>query len=122
MKILLDNCMDVRVKRLFPGHDVSHAREHGWKDLVNGRLIGAASAAGFAVLVTVDKNIRFQQHLSTLPLSVFELDVLLNRFRDIAPLATHVPAALEHTRRFAFVSLKPDGTIECLAERVAGGG
>ncbi len=111
----------MRLLREAGGHEVAHARDQGWKDLVNGRLIAAAAAAGFAVLVTVDKNIRFQQNLVTLPLSVFEVDVLLNRFRDIAPMAGHFPAALEQTRRFAFVSLKPDGTIECLAERAWAG-
>ncbi|MFZ4575980.1 MAG: hypothetical protein ACOYN0_16445 [Phycisphaerales bacterium] len=117
MKILLDNCMDIRVKRLLAGHEVAHARDQGWKDLVNGKLIAAAAAAGFAVLVTVDKSIRFQQNLGTLPLSVLEIDVILNRFRDIAPMAGHFPAALEHTRRFAFVSIRPDGAIECLVDR-----
>lgn len=121
MKILLDNCLDVRVRRLLPDHDISHARDQGWKDLVNGRLVGVAAAAGFAVMLTADKNIRFQQNLAALPLSVVELDVPRNRFRDIAPLAPHFPAALEQTRRFAFVSIKPDGTIECLAERASGG-
>ena len=40
--------------------------------------------------------------------------------RTIAALAPHFPAALERTARFRFVSIKPDGTIECLAERAAG--
>lgn len=121
MKILLDNCVDFRAKRLFPGHDVSHARNQGWKDLANGRLLAAAADAGFSVLVTIDKNIRFQQNLATLPLSVLEIDVFRNRLRDVEALVEHIPAAIENTRRFAFVSLKPDGTIECLAERASAG-
>ena len=112
--------MDVRIKRLFEGHEVSHTRDQGWKNLANGKLLSSAAAAGFSVMVTADKNIRHQQHLATLPLAVLELDLPRNRLRDIAPLARHLPAALEHTRRFAFVSIKPDGTIECLAGRVAG--
>ncbi len=113
--------MDVRVKRLFEGHDVSHTRDQGWTNLANGSLLTIAAAAGFVVMVTADKNIRHQQNLAALPLAVLELDLPRNRFRDIAPLASHLLAALEHARRFAFVSIKPDGTIECLVERVTTG-
>lgn len=113
--------MDVRVKRLFEGHDVAHTRNEGWKKLANGKLLTAAAAAGFGVMVTADKNIRHQQSLDALPLAVLELDLPRNRFQDIAPLAPYLSAALEHTRRIRFVSLKPDGTIECLSERMSGG-
>ena len=113
--------MDVRVKRLFEGHDVSHTRDQGWTNLANGNLLTTAAAAGFVVMVTADKNIRHQQNLAALPLAVLELDLPRNRFKDIAPLASHLLAALEHMHRFAFVSIKPDGTIECLAERVTTG-
>lgn len=121
MKILLDHCMDIRAKRLFDGHEVSHTRDLGWQNLSNGTLLSTAAAAGFLVMVTADKNIRHQQHLAALPLAVLELDLPRNRFKDIAPLAPHLPTALEHTRRFAFVSIKPDGTIEHLAERTPAG-
>ena len=121
MKILLDHCLDVRAKRLFEGHDISHTRDEGWKSLANGKLLSAAAAAGFVVMVTADKNIRYQQNLAALPLAVLELDLPRNRFQDIATLAPSFPAALENTRRFAFVSIKADGTIECLAERASGG-
>ena len=114
MKIFLDNCMDLRVERLFAGHEVSHARALGWRDLVNGRLIAAAAGAGFAVMVTVDKSIRHEQNLGALPLAILELGVPRNRFRDIALLAPHFSGALEQTKRFALVSIKPDGTIECI--------
>jgi hypothetical protein len=42
-----------------------NARLHGWEELENGDLIDAAETAGFDVLVTTDKNIRYQQNLKT---------------------------------------------------------
>lgn len=60
MKVLLDNCIDVRAVSLFAGHDAAHARDHGWTALSNGKLLVAAATAGFSVLVTVDKNLRCQ--------------------------------------------------------------
>ena len=69
----------------------------------------------------MDKNIRYQQNLARLPLAVIELDTVRSHIDELARFAPHIPAALEQARRFAFVSIKPDGTIECLAERVQGG-
>ena len=39
------------------------AIERGWDRLVNGELIAAAEAAGFELLLTTDKNMRYQQNL-----------------------------------------------------------
>jgi hypothetical protein len=46
------------------GHVVVEAIERGWDRLVNGELIAAAEAAGFELLLTTDKNIRYQQNLT----------------------------------------------------------
>jgi hypothetical protein len=40
------------------------AIERGWDRLVNGELIAVAEAAGFELLLTTDKNIRYQQNLT----------------------------------------------------------
>jgi hypothetical protein len=42
-----------------PAHDVSTADEMGWSELENGELLRAAEVAGFAVMITGDKNISF---------------------------------------------------------------
>ena len=39
------------------------AIDRGWDRLSNGDLIAAAEAAGFDVLLTTDKNLRYQQNL-----------------------------------------------------------
>ena len=38
--------------------------ERGWDRLVNGELIAAAEAEGFELLLTTDKNMRYQQNLT----------------------------------------------------------
>jgi hypothetical protein len=42
---------------------VVEAIERGWDRLLNGELIAAAEAAGFELLLTTDKNMRYQQNL-----------------------------------------------------------
>jgi PIN like domain len=61
--ILLDNNAPRGLVRALAGHAVTEARERGWATLKNGDLLNAAEAAGFDVLVTADKNIRYQQNL-----------------------------------------------------------
>jgi hypothetical protein len=45
------------------GHAVETAAQRGWDMLKNGELLEAAEEASFEVLVTPDKNIRYQQSL-----------------------------------------------------------
>src|SRR5215469_18304987 len=45
------------------GHIVIEARTRGWDRLSNGDLLVEAERAGFEVLVTADKNMRYQQNL-----------------------------------------------------------
>jgi hypothetical protein len=44
-------------------HTITEARERGWATLKNGDLLTVAEEAGFEVLVTSDKSIRYQQNL-----------------------------------------------------------
>jgi hypothetical protein len=45
----------------------------GWKGVSNGRLLREAEAHGFAVLVTTDKNMRYQNNLAGCRLAVVVL-------------------------------------------------
>lgn len=63
MLVLFDNGTPRRLAAFLTGHTVEEARLHGWEELSNGDLITAAEEAGFEVLVTTDKNIRYQQNL-----------------------------------------------------------
>jgi hypothetical protein len=40
------------------------AQERGWDTLSNGDLLEAAERAGIDVVVTADKNMRYQQNLA----------------------------------------------------------
>jgi hypothetical protein len=49
------------------------ARDRGWDRLSNGDLLEEAERAGFDVLVTADKNMRYQQNLSRRRIALFVL-------------------------------------------------
>jgi hypothetical protein len=65
MLVLFDNGTPRTLARyLIDHHTVTEARARGWEELENGKLLTEAEAAGFEVLVTTDRNLRYQQNLA----------------------------------------------------------
>ena len=99
MRLLIDECVDERLRLLFPGHDCQTARFARLAGLKNGRLLEAAEAAGFDVLITVDQNIPDQQNLAERRISLIILRGATNRLRDLEPLAPAAVSALRSIGR-----------------------
>ncbi len=95
MRLLIDECVNERLRLLFPGHDCQTARFASLAGLKNGRLLDAAEAAGFDILITVDRSIPDQQNLAGRKISMVILCGPTNRLRDLEPL---VPAAISALR------------------------
>jgi predicted nuclease of predicted toxin-antitoxin system len=91
MRILIDERIDERLRLLFPEHDCQTIRYAKLAGLKNGRLLDAAEAAGFEVLITVDQAIPDQQNLSGRQISIVILCAPTNRRRELAAM---VPSAL----------------------------
>ena len=65
MLVLFDNGTPRTIARyLIDRHTVTEARARGWDQLENGDLLVEAEKAGFEVLLTTDKNLRYQQNLT----------------------------------------------------------
>ena len=62
MKILLDHNVPVQIGPMIPEHDVFSARAMMWETLGNGELLQSAERDGFAVMVTADQGIYYQQN------------------------------------------------------------
>ena len=63
MRILFDQGTPLPIRRFLTGHEVSISSDLGWDRLRNGDLLIAAENAGYDVLLTTDKNLRYQQNL-----------------------------------------------------------
>jgi len=71
LRILFDKNIPVGLRRLLPDHEVRTIPELQWSpQLKNGELLRAAEEALFDVLVTADQNIRHQQNLTQMKLSL----------------------------------------------------
>lgn len=64
MLILFDHGTPAPLIPFLPGHIVTKAIARGWDKISNGELLKAAEAAGFDLLLTTDKRIRYQQNLT----------------------------------------------------------
>jgi hypothetical protein len=106
VKVLLDHGTPVPLRRALPGHDVSTAYELGWSTLLNGELLAAAEAAGFAAIVTTDKNIRHQQNLAGRRLGVLVLPT--TDWSQIRRNAARVAEALDGLNAGTLVELSFD--------------
>ena len=95
MRILLDECVDERLRHEFLNHDCQTARYAGLAGLKNGELLAAAEAAGFEVVVTVDQSISYQQNLTAQRVAILVLCARTNRLEHIRQL---IPAAVESLR------------------------
>jgi predicted nuclease of predicted toxin-antitoxin system len=92
MRILLDECLDQRLRHSFSGHECETARYAKLAGLKNGKLLVAAEASGFDVLITVDQSIPDQQNLTGLRIALLILCARTNMRRDLERL---VPDALK---------------------------
>jgi hypothetical protein len=64
MLILFDHGTPRGLIAALTGHNVITAQERGWDASDNGALLAAAEAAGFDLIVTTDRRIRYQQNLA----------------------------------------------------------
>ena len=99
MRLLLDHCVDRRLADHLARHDVRTAAQMGWEQLRNGELLTKAAAEGFDALLTTDANLRHQQNLGVLPLSVVVLRAPSNRLGDLVPMVPQLESALANLRR-----------------------
>ena len=98
MKILLDECIDRRLAKDITGHEVRTVPQMGWATSRNGELLTLAEK-DFAVFITVDRNLSFQQHLPRYNIAVIVLRARSNRLQDLRPLVPKLLEALPTAKR-----------------------
>ena len=91
MRVLLDEQLPRQLAPYLLGHDVRTVQQESWTGLTNGALLARAEDAGFAIFLTADQNLEFQQNLLKRRLGVVVLVAASNTLEDLLPL---VPAML----------------------------
>jgi hypothetical protein len=73
MHILFDQGVPRGLAASLQDHEVTEARRLRWERISNGELLKLAEGAGFDVLLTTDKNVRYQQNLAGRNISIVVL-------------------------------------------------
>lgn len=73
MRILFDQGVPRGLSASLSGHEVTEARHRKWERISNGELLTLAEGAGFDLLLTTDKNVRYQQNLTGRKISIVVL-------------------------------------------------
>lgn len=105
MKILIDECLPAELRETFAalGHECQTVRQAGFGSKKNGELLTLAESH-WDVLLTSDRNIKYQQNMTGRRVSILILRAKSNRMRDMLPLA---PACADALR-----SLQPGKVVE----------
>jgi hypothetical protein len=109
LRILFDKNVPYPLLRFLDEHDVRTVEELGWSRLVNGDLLRVAEGAGFAVMVTADQSIEYQQNLKGRKLALVVLSTNHIRVLEKHPkkLVAAVDAAHEGGYEFVRYDLPP---------------
>jgi len=73
MRILFDHGTPKGLSRMLQGHAITTAKTRGWEKLTNGALLQIAEQAGFDLLITTDKNLRYQQNITGRKIAILAL-------------------------------------------------
>ena len=83
MKILLDECVTKRLRQHLKEYEVFTVTEMRWNGLKNGKLLSQCVDKGFDIVLTVDKNMMFQQNLDKYFITIVVLDSLTSKIEEL---------------------------------------
>ena len=83
MKILLDECVTKRLKQHLKEFEVFTVTEMRWNGLKNGKLLSQCVDNNFDIVLTIDKNLMFQQNLDKYIITIAVLDSLTSKIDEL---------------------------------------
>jgi predicted nuclease of predicted toxin-antitoxin system len=107
VKVLLDECLPRYLKRALTGYDVQTVQDAGWAGQKNGELLALAETA-FAIFITSDQNLRYQQNLSDRTIAIIELPT--NTLSVVKILVPQILDALSTIKSGEYVQIKKTNT------------
>lgn len=83
MKILLDECITQRLLTHLSDFETTTVSKMGWSGVKNGKLMSLCVEHNFDILLTIDKNLIFQQNLDKYPISIVVLKAKNSKLEEI---------------------------------------
>ena len=104
MRVLFDQATPLPIRAHLDQHAVSTAFAEGWNTLKNGELLTVAEQAGFDVLLTTDKNLRYQQNLKDRKIAIVVLGV--QQWPQLSPHVQRVVEAVDAAVSGSYVEIE----------------
>jgi predicted nuclease of predicted toxin-antitoxin system len=101
--ILFDEGVPRQLRRLLGRDDITLVDERGWKGVKNGQLLQLAEENNFTVLITADRNLKYQQNLKGRKIAIVVLPY--NRRKDMPLLVPSISNALQNIQTGAYVEI-----------------
>jgi predicted nuclease of predicted toxin-antitoxin system len=101
VKVLLDEDLDHRLRKMLAPHDLFTVRYLGWAGLKNGELLSIAERNGVEVFLTGDQGLKYQQNLLRRQIAIVVLS------------ATNWPIVRQHVEKIlAAIALATPGSFQ----------
>jgi len=97
MKVLLDECITKKLKPYLIDLEVYTVFEMGWSGVKNGKLMSLCMLNHFDVLLTIDKNMMYQQNIDKHPISIVVLNSMTSKLEE---LKLFIPSFLKQIYHF----------------------
>jgi predicted nuclease of predicted toxin-antitoxin system len=97
VRILLDECVNPRVRQAFPDHEILTVIEAKWRTLPDTELIARAQGQ-FDVFVTIDRGFEFEHNLAKLTFGIVIVHVPKNRLESYQPIFPALLASVERVK------------------------
>jgi predicted nuclease of predicted toxin-antitoxin system len=100
MNLLLDENLPIKLKSYFSdNHSIKTVREMNWSGKKNGELLELMILQGFEALVTIDKNLNYQQNIRQFNILIIILNSPDNKLKTLEPYIKELELKLSRTLR-----------------------
>jgi hypothetical protein len=99
MKVLLDECITKRLKPHLSDFEVCTVAEMGWSGIKNGKLLSLCVSNHFDVLLTIDKNMMYQQNMEKYAITVAVLNSLTSKLEDLLLFIPSFSRQIQHLEK-----------------------
>ena len=97
MRILLDENLPVDLAAELVSHEVATVTGLGWQGIRNSELLRRVHRR-FDVLLTMDRNLEFQQNIADFEVGILVILAPSNRMADLRPLVPGILSSLKTVR------------------------
>jgi len=103
VKVLVDECVPLKLVRLLTSHNFSTAQQKGWDGFTNGKLLALAEPE-FDLFLTSDCNLQYQQNLQGRKIAILLLST--NHWPTLKKQVPLVQAAVDKIRPGEFMRVE----------------